>query len=440
MITKKKTNHAGLSIAMALMIVVIAGCAQSQSSKSDTAEKAAPEEKHDPITLKIQETPFTDEHKQYLQEMVKKKYPYITIEFVKLDGGNNAQMTEKLTSGTLPDILQSNAIQISDALSMDIPEDLTPYVKKANVDLSRFEDYILKQPNFASDGKLYGFPFYTNFSALYYNKDIFDKFGVPYPKDGMTWEDAIELGKKLTRNEGGVQYFGLGLQNADRVAYSLPAFQIDGKTNQGSMSTDAWKTIYNLMDMNFSISGMKQSSDTNFPNFTNLFTKDKNVAMIPGQSFVLRGLKDPADSGFNFDIVQLPSHKSSPNTYEWDNTAVLVISKTSKLKDDAFKVINLMSTDEYQTWITEHGQLTALKKQDIKLKYGAALPFLKGKNIAGIFKSHAPAPQVISKYYAQSQKHMWNAMVDAIYKGKDINSSLRAADENINKDVQTLKK
>lgn len=355
------------------------------------------------------------------------------MEFVKTN------LTEMTASNSLPDIIFANFIAMSDVRSLDIAEDLTPYIKKANVNLSRFEDYIFKQPNVFDNGKYFALPYYTNFSALYYNKDIFDKFGVPYPKDGMTWEDAIELGTKLTRIDGGAPYYGLGI-TPERVANSLPTLHIDGNTNQGTMKAESWKTVYALLNSNWSIPGMKNLTDTAFPNVESMFSKDRNIAMIPGQSYVLRGLKEPVASGFNFDIVQLPSHKSSSNTYEWDNTALLTVAKTSKLKDDAFNVISLIESDEYQTWITERGQLTALKNKDIKLKYGTAMDFLKGKNIAGIFKSHAAVPQPISKYYSQTLKYVNSAMNDAIYKGIDINEALRNADESINKDILTFRK
>jgi multiple sugar transport system substrate-binding protein len=63
------------------------------------------------------------------------------------------------------------------------------------------------QKGFA-DGGTYGMPVSTTSGALFHNKDLFDKFGVPYPKDGMTWDVLYELAKKMTRNEGGVQYKG----------------------------------------------------------------------------------------------------------------------------------------------------------------------------------------------------------------------------------------
>lgn len=69
-------------------------------------------------------------------------------------------------------------------------------IKRHNIDLSRFEPSIISALEKMSGGGLYGLPLYNDRMALYYNKDIFDKFGVPYPKDGMTWDEVIELSIK----------------------------------------------------------------------------------------------------------------------------------------------------------------------------------------------------------------------------------------------------
>ena len=52
--------------------------------------------------------------------------------------------------------------------------------------------------------------------AIYYNKDLFDKAGVPYPKDGWTWEDFQDTAVKLTY--GAV---------APRSVWRCPAGQLD---------------------------------------------------------------------------------------------------------------------------------------------------------------------------------------------------------------------
>ncbi|MDF2715158.1 MAG: extracellular solute-binding protein family 1 [Paenibacillus sp.] len=90
--------------------------------------------------------------------------------------------------------------------------DITELVRKHKLDLNRFEPASLQIMRQMNGGKLNALPINLLYLVLVYNKDIFDKFGEPYPRDGMTWEEAVQIAKKLTRNDAGVQYMGFGNQ------------------------------------------------------------------------------------------------------------------------------------------------------------------------------------------------------------------------------------
>lgn len=76
-----------------------------------------------------------------------------------------------------------------------------------NLDFGVFLEYPLKQ-NYVGD-KLYGLPCYTDSYAICYNKAIFDKYAVEYPKEGWSWNDyeaiAEELNTKI-KAEGGSEF------------------------------------------------------------------------------------------------------------------------------------------------------------------------------------------------------------------------------------------
>ena len=81
-------------------------------------------------------------------------------------------------------------------------------------------------------------------AEMYYNKDLFDRFGVPYPKDGMTWDEVYALAQKVTRTEGGVAYKGFAFQDfylftANQLSLSF----VDGKTEKSVVNSDGWKKL-----------------------------------------------------------------------------------------------------------------------------------------------------------------------------------------------------
>jgi multiple sugar transport system substrate-binding protein len=52
--------------------------------------------------------------------------------------------------------------------------------------------------------KIFALPMTLGYYVMYYNNNIFDKFGVSYPKDGMTWDDVAALAKKVSHLESGL--------------------------------------------------------------------------------------------------------------------------------------------------------------------------------------------------------------------------------------------
>lgn len=121
------------------------------------------------------------------------------------------QLTLGLASGELPDIVIMDGCSMAAFVKLGLLADIS------NADI-KWDDYI-KGPMESSmlDGKHYGIPFCTNCTALIYNKDIFDKEGIPYPNENTTWDDFRELARKLTKN--GVTGFGNAATNSDEGTF-----------------------------------------------------------------------------------------------------------------------------------------------------------------------------------------------------------------------------
>lgn len=60
------------------------------------------------------------------------------------------------------------------------------------------------------DDELYGFPACIGLTVLFYNKDLFDRAGLPYPDTTWTYDDLIRAGERLTvRRDGSPVQWGL---------------------------------------------------------------------------------------------------------------------------------------------------------------------------------------------------------------------------------------
>ena len=72
----------------------------------------------------------------------------------------------------------------------------------------KLEDFIpMDQDKMLVDGKIYGTSSCVVAPVLYYNKDLFDKAGPPYPpsnpEEAWTWDEFLEIAKQLTIEENG---------------------------------------------------------------------------------------------------------------------------------------------------------------------------------------------------------------------------------------------
>jgi multiple sugar transport system substrate-binding protein len=57
-------------------------------------------------------------------------------------------------------------------------------------------------------GHTWGLPVEAATYVIFYNRDLFDKAGVPLPKKGWTWQDLLDRAQRLTRDLGGDQQYG----------------------------------------------------------------------------------------------------------------------------------------------------------------------------------------------------------------------------------------
>ncbi len=102
-----------------------------------------------------------------------------------------------------PDIFELNYENFVSYAAKGVLMDLIPLIAKDNT--FDPEIYHSKAYNaFYYNGRQYGLPETFSNVLLFYNKDLFDEAGIPYPTEDWTWEDELEAAQKLTDIENGV--------------------------------------------------------------------------------------------------------------------------------------------------------------------------------------------------------------------------------------------
>lgn len=118
--------------------------------------------------------------------------------FLSLDYGNNGaqKIILQCSSGVGPDIFDYVDDEIGTFAEAGVLWDVTDAAKK--MQFSTENDLWPSAKNTVTyQDRQYGFPCNTGAAILIYNKNVFDHFGVPYPKHSMTWDEFFELAQKV---------------------------------------------------------------------------------------------------------------------------------------------------------------------------------------------------------------------------------------------------
>jgi multiple sugar transport system substrate-binding protein len=424
----------------ALSMVFAAGC--TKSAPEAKKETAPPAVSNEPVSLSVLQSSakLTDEEfKMWFVDPVKKKYPNITLNLVRED--NIEKLGQLVAIDNLPDIIYAGPVSAAKIVELEGAQDLTDAIKKNSVDLAKFEPSGIETiKQLSNSGKMFALPMAINFSALFYNKDIFDRFAVPYPKDDMTWDQAIELAKKLTRMDGGVQYRGLAIDgNMNRLGEQLSLSMVDPKTSKSALQTDGWKAVFETYRNIGQIPGNWLDNPQRIP----AFQKEKSLAMLAGLSARLGEFESMQvqGQGMNWDMVTMPTFPQAPKQAFGGGVFYLMTSSNSKHQNEAFQVLKLLTDDESQTMLSKQGRKSSLKDAKFSQIFGDDLASLKGKNKQAIFKTvSAPAAPVTPYDQAAFNQLVAGGNTVAKDSAADVNTVIRQTDEKINQAIESLKK
>lgn len=431
-----RTILIGAATSIAILLSACGGqpAAQPDNEAAPKEGQSVPQIDTTPVTLTVFNSSMGDAlFENAITKPIQSKYPFITIQMVKKEKG--AMLEDLIATGSVPDILLGDSSgDIPVYRNLGVLADLTPYMKKHGFDSNRIDPVVYNtvKENFPA-GQFLVLPTSVNIATLHYNRDIFDKFGVPYPKDGMTWDDVLDLAKRVTRTDGGVQYVGFHFANNILFPYNqLSAPMIDAKTMKAVVTTDKWKQIFDTLKQFYEIPGNEWGHKGDF-------LKGKTLAMTAGTS-MFGSLPDATKNGLNWDVVALPSFKEAPNTTIQMFAPFASVSTTSKHKEQAYLAITHLLSDEGQTVNTRQGRPSVLNDPAIKQEFGKEIEVLKDRNAAAFtFNKLAPTTQAVTEYDAAAFPIIRDKFVEVVSKGKDVNTALKEAEELINKEIEKRK-
>jgi multiple sugar transport system substrate-binding protein len=220
---------------LSFILAALAGCGNLGIGTADTQDSRAADLKPVTLSLFVDAAINDQEIDKFIVRPVQKKYPNISFTITKKGGGITSDTF--VASGAELDLVYTSYNLIEAWRQLDMPEDLSGLMKKYKTDLNKFDPAVVDEIEAYSGrgGAMLALPVMQNIAATIYNKDIFDKFGVAYPKDLISWDEAISLAHKLTRSEGGIRYIGLSPPSFSHVGQGLSLPYVNPDTQKAAI-------------------------------------------------------------------------------------------------------------------------------------------------------------------------------------------------------------
>jgi multiple sugar transport system substrate-binding protein len=207
-----------LLLSVLLLAGMLVGCTGNpqQSGGQPGSNPAQPDSGQKVTITAMQQNDPSHGYFTALGQEFTKLHPNITVNYIGVPYEEfDSKLLTMLASGTQPDITTHvQNMGFMDYYAKGLLTDLTPYIQKYKFDNKTcgIPDSIMSIYNF--DGKQWGIPLNVFTSVLMYNKDLFDKAGVPYPPSdysdtSWTFDKMIEVAKRLTSGEGQNKIYGL---------------------------------------------------------------------------------------------------------------------------------------------------------------------------------------------------------------------------------------
>lgn len=345
---------------------LLAGCAIGGGETRNNAE---------PVTIKVMyydERSFFDQYGMLFSAL----YPEIGIEVVNTQSvmryDPNKDMDQelyKLIDEQKPDILMLSPEQYTRMSGEGKLMELTSRVEEKGFDKEGIVPGMIDYLKDLSGGVLYGLVpnFYSQ--AIYYNKDLFAKYGVEPPTDKMSWEDLFRLAAMFpTDGPEDARVYGLNLGYMGSDLYQLGSSIgmthnlnfIDTGAGRVTINFDSWKKVFET-----ALAALKSGSlYTEMPDwgggsmqYEDYLLRDPfisgKVAMSLDGTYLMDQIKEAQDvvkdkAVKNWDLVTVPVDPANPDVSPHVNFSnIFAISAQSAQADAAWTFLRYVHSDEY---------------------------------------------------------------------------------------------
>jgi len=242
-------------------------------------------------------------------------------------------------------------------------------------------DEVTDLRSYAPDGQLYALPFGRNIPGLFYNKAAFDELDLPYPTNGMTWDEVADLVARLMPGHRDP----IDIADYDLLVSQLGTDIYDSETGKLNTETDEWKALLQLL-IEISVHDKERNSS-----ISSFAAGDTAIAVgtLFGNPTVIKDLYNKLSTmevlDVDWDVVSFPLFNG---VMPAEDTLLIGIPSRSAYKDDVLEVIRFLMSKGVQSENMAKGLLSVRADADSWTEdFGSASKWLAGKAFPSLITS-----------------------------------------------------
>lgn len=304
------------------------------------------------------------------------KHPNVKFDAVDLGSQDYAQMIATQLAGGSKDI---DIVSVKDIpnyanlVRLGSIDDLSGFMTREKIDPAGFGGLV---DELKIGGKVYALPVRSDFWVVYYNKDIFDRAGVAYPTNDMTFDQFDATARKLTGGMGANKTYG-ALFHVWRSTVELPGI-LDGKHALTGPDYAFLKPWYER--------ALSLQKDGVVPSYASLKTSNTHysalffngtIGMLPmGTWFIgtqIGKVRSGESKSTNWGIVKFPHPEGVAAGTTAAQISGLAVNANSAHKEEVLDFIKFATGPEGASIIASTGTIPTVRTPDVVAKI-AALP------------------------------------------------------------------
>ena len=283
--------------------------------------------------------------------------PNIKVDFMHIPQNYFQKIHLLYASNTAPDVIFINNLYLPVYANAGVLEDLSQY----NFEYNQFFETVINSMKW--NEKIYAIPRDVSNLVIFYNKDLFKKYNINYPKNGWNYNDFIYIARKLTRDGN----FGISFD--EEPLYYVPYFVMENRWNNNDTKNyfksdiisdpQIKKSLQKYADLRYKYHCAPMRNELGSMTNGQMFLQGR-IGMYFSGRWMVPKLRQ--DAKFDWDVVEFPISSENEKSSVLTDASGWAISKSSAHKKEAAELIKFLSSKKSIEKFSKSGLIVPARK------------------------------------------------------------------------------